>query len=104
MSTAYSVQQTSAPAAQTTPASFCQTGRAASAAAAPWAPCPPPANRSRLMQAMPAATTSSGSSSRDSGTAPWSRRPITVTEIGRMPMISEVGPTPASCTPKASST
>ncbi len=56
------------------------------------------------MQAMPAATTSSGKISRDSGTAPWSRRPMMVTEIGRIPMISEVGPTPASCTPKASNT
>ncbi|MNY43348.1 hypothetical protein D3C86_1783000 [compost metagenome] len=56
------------------------------------------------MQAMPAATTSSGQTSRESGTAPWSRRPMIVMETGRMPMISEVGPTPASCTPNASST
>jgi hypothetical protein len=94
LSSAYQVQQASAQAAHSTPSSLC-AGLAPSAPA--WLKI------SILMQAMPSATTSSGEARRRRGSAPWSLWPTIVTLSGSRPMISDVGATPASLTPYASS-
>ena len=52
----------------------------------------------QAMQATPAAPMTREGTSRCSGTAPWSRLPITVTATGRKPTTTEVMATPPICT------